>query len=142
MKRPNWIPVVTALIQREGQILVGQRPEGQSLAGVWEFPGGKIEMGESPELALKRELKEELGIEAQIGGLALAATHHYGQTGIILLFYHVMYWKGELRSVHHQELKWIKPRELETLSLPEANRLILDRILHAVGETNADQLSL
>ncbi len=141
-RRPTWIPVVAALIQREGKLLVGQRPEGQSLAGVWEFPGGKIELSESPEEALKRELQEELGIAAEIGGLALAATHHYGSTGIVLLFYHVPFWKGELRSVHHTKLKWIPPKELPNLSLPEANRRILNRILLAVGESNADHLSL
>lgn len=141
-RRPHWIPVVTALIQREGKILVGQRPKGQSLAGVWEFPGGKIEIGESPEEALRRELQEELGIEAQIGHLALATTHHHGPTGILLLFFHVNYWKGELRSVHHTELKWIKPRGLKNLSLPEANRLVLDRLLSALGESNENHLPL
>lgn len=141
-RRHTWIPVVTALIQREGKILVGQRPQGQSLAGVWEFPGGKIELGETPEEALKRELHEELGIDAEVGELALASTHNYGPTGIILLFYHVQYWKGELRPVHHTELKWLVPRELTQWALPEANRKILRRILTAVGEPNADSLSL
>ncbi|MGE0763672.1 MAG: 8-oxo-dGTP diphosphatase MutT [Bdellovibrionales bacterium] len=141
-RRNNWIPVVTALIQREGKILVGQRPEGQSLAGVWEFPGGKIELGETPEEALKRELQEELGIDAEIGELALASTHSYGATGIILLFYRVHFWKGELRSVHHTNLKWLEPRDLTKWTLPEANRKILPRILNAVGEPDADSLSL
>lgn len=140
-RRHNWIPVVTALIQREGKVLVGQRPEGHSLAGVWEFPGGKIEPSETPEEALKRELKEELGIEADIGQLAFASTHNYGPTGIVLLFYHVQFWKGELRPVHHKELKWVAPQELGQWPLPEANRKILYRILHALGEPHADRLS-
>jgi 8-oxo-dGTP diphosphatase len=141
-KRHQWIPVVTALIQREGKILVGQRPQGQSLAGVWEFPGGKIELGETPEEALQRELQEELGIEAEIGSLALASSHCYGSTGIILLFYRVNYWKGELRPVHHTELKWLTPEELPNWALPEANRKILPRLLRAVSEPDADRLSI
>jgi 8-oxo-dGTP diphosphatase len=142
LKKSHWIPVVTALISREGQLLVGRRPEGQSLPGLWEFPGGKIEMGEAPEEALKRELKEELGIDAEIGELALATTHNYGQTGIILLFYHVHFWKGELRSVHHTELKWIPPQDLRHWPLPEANRNILDRLLRALRTDDAHRLSL
>ena len=104
-KRQTWIPVVTALIRRKGMVLIGQRPEGQTLPGVWEFPGGKIEAGESPEVALQRELREELGIQAEIGNLAMAATHNYGTTGILLLFYFVDFWQGDLRSVHHSEIK-------------------------------------
>ena len=64
-KRPHWIPVVAGLIRRKDSFLLGLRPTGHSLPGVWEFPGGKIELGESPEEALKRELREELGIEIQ-----------------------------------------------------------------------------
>lgn len=145
VRRPNWIPVVTALlhseIQSEKKIIVGQRPSGQSMPGVWEFPGGKIESGESPEDALKRELYEELGIEAEIGPLALAATHTYGSTNIVLLFYHVFYWKGEVRSVHHAQLQWLTPKELEKLPLPEANKKLLPRILKSVLEQNANRIS-
>lgn len=134
--RPNWIPVVTALIVREGKVLIGQRPEGQSLAGIWEFPGGKIEMGESPEEALSRELKEELGIDAHIGPVAVTGTHNYGPTGILLLFFHVAFWKGEIKPVHHTHLKWVTPRELESCELPEANRKILGKILQVLKAPN------
>lgn len=142
LKKNHWIPVVTAVISREGKLLVGRRPEGQSLPGLWEFPGGKIEMGESPEEALKRELKEELGIDAEVGELILATTHNYGQTGIILLFFHVHFWKGELRSVHHTELKWAPPHELKHWPLPEANRKILDRLMSVLRTNDANRLSL
>lgn len=141
-RKPQWIPVVTALIAREGKLLVGRRPEGQSLPGLWEFPGGKIELGETPEQALKRELQEELGIDAQIDQLALATTHNYGQTGIVLLFFHVHFWKGEIRSVHHTELRWVPPKELPQWPLPDANRKILDRLLHVLGNDSANRLSL
>lgn len=141
-KRQNWIPVVTALIRRKGMVLVGQRPEEKTLPGVWEFPGGKIEAGESPEVALQRELNEELGIQAEIGNLALAATHNYGTTGILLLFYFVDFWQGDLRSVHHTEIKWVSPRELGQIKLPEANSKVLSRIQSALGIGDANRLSL
>lgn len=128
MKRPTWIPVVTGLIRKGDKVLVGQRPVGNSLAGNWEFPGGKIERNESPEQALARELNEELGIEAEIGTLKLASTHTFSETGIIILFYEVLFWKGVPKAVHHMELKWVTPNELRDLSIPDANRRILDRI--------------
>ena len=129
LKRPTWIPVVTALIRKGDKILVGQRPAGHSLAGQWEFPGGKIERNESPEQALARELQEELAIEADIGTLKLASTHNYGDTGIVILFYEVLFWKGEAKAVHHMELRWVHPPELKSLPIPDANKKILDRII-------------
>jgi 8-oxo-dGTP diphosphatase len=129
LKRPTWIPVVTGLIRKNGKILVGQRPVGHSLAGQWEFPGGKIERDESPEQALARELQEELAIEADIGMLKLASTHSYSDTGIVILFYEVLFWKGEPKTVHHMELRWVEPYELKNLRIPDANKKILDRII-------------
>jgi 8-oxo-dGTP diphosphatase len=132
LKRPTWIPVVTGLIRRGDKLLVGQRPVGHSLAGQWEFPGGKIEKNETPEQALARELDEELGIEADIGQLKLASTHTYGDTGIVILFYEVLFWKKEPRTIHHMELRWVTPDELRKLLIPEANKKILDRILETL----------
>ena len=128
-KRPTWIPVVAGIIAKQGKVLLGQRPEGSSLAGVWEFPGGKIEPSESPELALKRELKEELGIDADISKLLLSTTHQYGDVGIIILFFKVDYWKGEPRTHHHNGLKWVSKQELTEIELPEANQKVLPRIM-------------
>lgn len=128
-RRNVWIPVVTALIKKNDKVLLGQRPVGNSLAGQWEFPGGKIELGESPEYALKRELQEELAIDAEIGALKIAYTHSYKDRGILLLFYEVPFWRGEPRPSHHTELKWVAPQELKTLEIPEANRNILDQLI-------------
>jgi 8-oxo-dGTP diphosphatase len=128
-KRPIWIPVVTGLIRKSGKVLLGQRPAGNSLAGQWEFPGGKIEIGESPAQALKRELFEELAIEAEIGTLRLANTHAYGDRGVVLLFFDVPFWKGEPKAKHHTDLRWVDPDEIPKLEIPEANRLILKTIL-------------
>jgi 8-oxo-dGTP diphosphatase len=127
-RRKLWIPVVTGLIHRSGKILLGQRPKG-SLQGQWEFPGGKIEIGETPEEALKRELSEELGIDAEIGPLRLAATHTYGERGVLILFFDVVYWKGEPKSKHHVELKWVEYDDIRKHEIPEANRKMLDRLM-------------
>ncbi len=128
-KRPQWTPVVTALIRKKGQVLLGQRPPDGSLPGQWEFPGGKIEVGESPRAALKRELLEELDIHANIENLRLANSHSYGERGVLLLFYDVLFWKGEPKSKHHAELKWINPDELKNLEIPDANKKILSDLL-------------
>jgi len=129
-KRPTWIPVVTGIIQREDKVLLGRRPEGGSLPGVWEFPGGKVERNESPEDALQRELNEELGIDAKIGQLLFSITHFYAKdVGILLLFYKVSYWKGEPKTQQHTELKWVKLNELSNIDFPEANKKVLPRIL-------------
>jgi 8-oxo-dGTP diphosphatase len=127
----RWIPVVTALIRSQGKVLLGRRPEG-SLAGVWEFPGGKIEPGEIPEQALARELREELGIEATIGKIRLATTHTFGETAILLLFFEVLFWKGEPKSVHHTELKWVTPQSLQQQELPDANRRVLPQLIQVL----------
>jgi 8-oxo-dGTP diphosphatase len=131
-KRNHWIPVVAGLLRRQGKVLVGQRPEGASLAGTWEFPGGKIELGESPEGALARELKEELGVDAEIGPLKFVATHTYGKTGILFMFYDVKFWKGAIKTQQHLDLRWVTPKELEKLELPEANSKFLKQILEVL----------
>ncbi|MCK6596807.1 MAG: (deoxy)nucleoside triphosphate pyrophosphohydrolase [Bdellovibrionaceae bacterium] len=133
VKKIHWIPVVAGLLKKDKKILVGQRPENHSLAGLWEFPGGKIEIGESPEQALSRELNEELGIEADIGQLKLACTHSYGDVGIVILFYEINYWKGEPKAKHHLMLEWIYPQELKLRPIPEANKKILGDIYKALG---------
>lgn len=132
-KRGHWIPVVAGFLRKERKVLVGQRPETHSLAGQWEFPGGKIESGESPETALQRELQEELGIEAEIGELKIACTHSYGEVNILILFYEVKYWKGEPKAQHHLQLEWIEPEELKTRLIPEANKKMLPRLFKVLG---------
>jgi 8-oxo-dGTP diphosphatase len=131
--KKNWIPVSAGLIKKDNLILVGQRPENHTLAGLWEFPGGKIELGESPEQALARELDEELGIIAEVGELKIACTHSYSDVGIIILFYEILFWKGEPKTKHHINLKWVTPSELPTMKIPDANRKNLDRIYKAFG---------
>ena len=125
--------MVTALIRKNGDLLVGLRPEGGSMAGVWEFPGGKVEPGEEPDTALRRELDEELGIQADVGDLKFISSHRYGETNLLLMFYEVLYWKGEPKAVHHDDLKWVSLGDLPELELPEANQAVLPRIRRALA---------
>ena len=131
-KRASWLPVVAAIIRKENKVLLGQRPPGKSLGGLWEFPGGKIELGESPEKALHRELKEELGIDADIGELRVVTTHNYGEVGVLLVFFEVNFWKGEPKNIYHSQLKWVTVEELRQTELPEANKLVLHKIIECI----------
>ena len=133
IRKDRWVPVVAGFLKKDGRVLVGQRPENHSLAGQWEFPGRKIEAGETPEKALARELEEELDIDASIGDLKMACTHSYGDVGILILFYEVLFWKGEPKAKHHLALEWIYPEELLDRSIPEANRKLIDQIFKALG---------
>lgn len=129
-KRPTWIPVVTGIIQKKNEVLLGKRPTEGSLPGIWEFPGGKIERNESPEQALARELDEELGIKAEVGELLFSLTHFYTpDIGILLLFYKIPFWKGSPKTHHHTDLKWAAIEELEKIDFPEANKKILPLII-------------
>ena len=132
--RHIWIPVVTGLIRKNGTFLLGLRPEGETLAGAWEFPGGKIKTGELPHHALKRELQEELGIYAEVGALRLAHTHAYGDRGVLLLFYDVHFWQGEPRALYHTDLKWATLEDLSTLTISDANKRILDKLIEILSD--------
>jgi 8-oxo-dGTP diphosphatase len=117
--------VAAALIMRAGEILICQRRPDQPMALQWEFPGGKIEAGESPEQALKRELNEELGITAEIGARVTHIRHNYRHGGAVdLQFFTVKAFAGELDNRIFQQVKWVKLEEL-----PEYDFLAADRDL-------------
>ena len=106
--------VAAALVDPDGRVLIAQRPEGKSMAGLWEFPGGKIEKAETPEAALIRELREELGILVMEPCLApfTFASHTYGGFHLLMRLYICRRWEGEPRPLTHVALKWVRPREL------------------------------
>lgn len=112
-----------ALIDADGRVLMAKRPEGKSLAGLWEFPGGKVEEGERPEAALIRELKEELGIDVTESCLAplTFASHRYPDFHLLMPLYVCRRWKGIPQGLEGQELKWIKANELRALPMPPAD---------------------
>ena len=112
-----------ALIDVEGRVLLAQRPEGKSMAGLWEFPGGKVEPGETPEAALIRELHEELGIETWDSCLAplTFASHAYDDFHLLMPLFACRRWQGVPQAREGQVLKWARARELTDYPMPPAD---------------------
>jgi 8-oxo-dGTP diphosphatase len=117
------IVVAAALVDRDGRVLLQQRPAGRQMAGLWEFPGGKIEPGERPEAALIRELREELGIETEEACLAPAtfASAPLGDRHLLLLLYICRKWQGNPEPIDAAALKWVRPNQMFGLAMPPAD---------------------
>ncbi len=115
--------VACALVDADGRVLVARRPEGRPLAGLWEFPGGKLRPGESPEAALVRELREELGIDTEESCLAplTFASHRYPDHHLLMPLFVCRVWRGIARPREGQELRWVRPGELARLPMPPAD---------------------
>lgn len=116
-----------ALLDDGGRVLVQRRPPGSDLAGLWEFPGGKIEIGESPEAALVREMREELGIIVDPGDLISAcfASEPLGTRHLLLLLFLCRRWRGTPRPVQASALAWVRTPDLVTLQMPPADRPLI-----------------
>jgi 8-oxo-dGTP diphosphatase len=112
-----------ALVDTDGRVLLARRPEGKSMAGLWEFPGGKVGVGETPEAALIRELKEELDIDVTESCLApfAFASHAYEDFHLLMPLFVCRVWDGEVRPCEGQELKWVRPVRMRELAMPPAD---------------------
>ncbi len=123
-KNPTMLFVVAAaLTNQAGEILLQKRPEGRQMAGLWEFPGGKVDEGETPESALVRELKEELGVVVEPYDLTpfAFASEALDSRHLILLLYVCTCWQGEPRALESPEIRWLKPDEMHVLPMPPAD---------------------
>lgn len=120
---PTVLVVAVALIDVDGRVLIAKRPEGKQLAGLWEFPGGKVEPGERPEAALIRELREELGIEVSESCLApfVFASHAYESFHLLMPLYLCRRWSGVVTAREHAALAWVKPNKLSDYPMPPAD---------------------
>lgn len=119
--------VAAALVDAEGRLLVQQRAADRAMAGLWEFPGGKVEAGETPETALVRELAEELGIAVEPANLAPAAfaSAPHGDRHMLLLVYIARAWRGTPRPLDAAALRWVRPAELRDLDMPPADKPLI-----------------
>ena len=120
---PLILVSAVALVDADGRILLAQRPAHKSMGGLWEFPGGKIEVGESPEAALIRELQEELDINTSESCLAPLsfASHAYDDFHLLMMLFVCRRWHGQPRPVEGGTLKWVKPNQLRDYPMPPAD---------------------
>jgi 8-oxo-dGTP diphosphatase len=120
---PLLLVAAAALVDADGRVLICQRPEGKALAGLWEFPGGKVEAGESPEACLIRELQEELGITVTEACLApfVFASHAYESFHLLMPLYLVRRWTGVVTAREHKALAWAHPARLTDYPMPPAD---------------------
>jgi 8-oxo-dGTP diphosphatase len=123
LPKPTVLVAAAALIDVDGRVLICKRPQGKSLAGLWEFPGGKVEPGETPEQCLIRELDEELGIKVAQACLApfVFASHTYETFHLLMPLYLLRRWEGLVTAKEHEALKWVKPGQLSDYPMPPAD---------------------
>ena len=124
-----------ALVDVDGRVLLTRRPEGKTLAGLWEFPGGKIEAGELPEQCLIRELKEELGIEVSPDCLAplTFARHVYEDFHLLMPLWICRRWQGMATAMEGQELAWVKPQRLKEYAMPPADEPLIPHLIELLA---------
>ncbi|MFD6319609.1 (deoxy)nucleoside triphosphate pyrophosphohydrolase [Methylorubrum populi] len=127
--------VAAALVDSDGRVLMAQRPEGKALAGLWEFPGGKVEPGERPEETLIRELAEELGITVKEPCLAplTFASHAYPDFHLLMPLYICRRWEGIPQSREAQALRWVRPGALRDLPMPPADLPLIPFLIDLLG---------
>ena len=135
MSRPILLVVAAALIDADNRVLIAERPAGKSMAGLWEFPGGKIGDGESPEAALVRELKEELSIEVCDTCLApfTFASHAYEKFHLMMPLYLCRRWEGEIVPREGQRIKWVRASRLAEFPMPPADLPLIPMLRDLLG---------
>lgn len=123
--------VAAALVDPDGRVLIAQRPEGKQLAGLWEFPGGKVEAGERPEETLIRELNEELSIAVKEPCLAPLsfASHRYEDFHLLMPLYVCRRWEGTPTAVEHQAIRWVVPTRLREFPMPPADEPLIPALI-------------
>ena len=125
------IVVACALIDADGRVLIAERPDGKAMAGLWEFPGGKVEDGETPEQTLIRELQEELGIVVREACLAplTFASHAYPDSHLLMPLYVCRRWEGQVTATHQARIAWVRPNKLKNYPMPPADAPLISHLM-------------
>jgi len=133
--KPLLLVAAAALVDRDNRVLIAQRPEGKSMAGLWEFPGGKVDSGETPEQALVRELHEELGIEVCDTCLApfTFASHAYATFHLLMPLFLCRTWEGEVEPREGQAITWVRAGRLADYAMPEADKPLIPWLRDLLG---------
>ena len=133
--KPVLLVAAVALVDQDNRVLIAQRPNGKSFAGLWEFPGGKVEPGETPEAALMRELKEELGLEVCLECLAPFnfASHAYEKFHLLMPLYLCRSWEGEISAKEGQQIKWVRALDLSSYPMPPADLPLIPWLRDLLG---------
>ncbi|MBN1835224.1 MAG: (deoxy)nucleoside triphosphate pyrophosphohydrolase [Spirochaetales bacterium] len=121
--------VTAALIEKEGLILLARRKKGKHMGAKWEFPGGKVDPGETPEQCLERELREEFSIRARVGEYLGAADYHEGDLHLDIRLYRTEHLAGEFQLHEHEEIRWVEPQRLLDFDLADSDRRLAGRLL-------------
>lgn len=133
-QRRLLIVAACALVDADGRVLLTQRPEGKQLAGLWEFPGGKVEPGETPEECLVRELQEEIGISTKVPCLAplTFASHSYDDFHLLMPLYVCRRYEGIARGLEGQALKWVRPKDMRNYPMPPADEPLIPFLIDLI----------
>ncbi len=122
------LAVCAAVIEEDGKVLLTQRPADKQQGGFWEFPGGKIDPGESPQRALQRELREELGIEIEVGPVLETVYHHYDWGSVLIIAYRCRQLSGAIQHLEVADHAWVEPERFATYPILPADQPILDKL--------------
>lgn len=131
-RRKEYVKVTAAIIEKDGKVLIGKRMRGR-LAGTWEFPGGKMEPGETPDACLIRELREELGVEARIGAPFLTTRHVYTHMAIELITFRAEVASVDFTLNDHTEVRWVPPEDLGGYEFPAADKAVIEKLQRETG---------
>lgn len=133
--KPMLLVAAAALVDRDNRVLIAKRPEGKAMAGLWEFPGGKVDTGETPERALVRELREELSIEVCDTCLApfTFASHEYEAFHLLMPLFLCRNWEGDVEPREGQEIKWVRASRLADYAMPEADKPLVPWLRDLLG---------
>ena len=129
MRPKKSIHVTAAILSKDGKYLITKRPEGSHLAGLWEFPGGKRKDRETLETCLKREIREELGMDIRVGEPILTVQHEYEQMVVTLHFFRCTPMRGSPKALDGQEMKWVDPSEFQKYAFPPPDAKIIEHLV-------------